>query len=93
MQVLPKGLKTFATWFLMRVRMFFRFVARMRRKQVPSIDPAKLPRCACTCGCDYCFAIHGGGYEIELPDGTRVCKTCYIVCLGNELDFQPLEPW
>ena len=93
MQVLPKRLKTFANWFFMRLRTFFQSFLRRHRKQIPYIDPAKLPRCTCSCGCDYCFAMHEGGYEVELADGTRVCKTCYIVCLGNELDFQPLEPW
>lgn len=92
MQVLPKKLKTFAPRFFARVRGIFRISPRVHRKQLPIIDPATLPRCACSCGCDYCFAMHDYGYDVELPDGTRVCLTCYIVCLWNDLDVLPLTP-
>lgn len=59
----------------------------------PSIELSQLSRCACPCGCAFYFSLHDGGreYKVQLPDGSWVCKTCYIVCLYNDLDVLPID--
>lgn len=94
MQALPKRLKGLTPCFT-RVEVFFRSFQHVYHKPFLSVDLARLICCSCACRCGYSFTLHEGGheYEVELPDGSRICKTCYIVCLWNELDVQPLDPW
>jgi hypothetical protein len=100
MQALTKRLKALVSRFIMRIRASFRSLLRVPRKPALSVDLerltrelASLTRYSCACGCSYSFSIHEGANEIELPDGSHVCTTCSIVCLGNEVDVLPLDPW
>ncbi len=100
MQALTKRLKTLAHGFIMRARVSLWSFLPMRLKPVLTVDLerlteelARLTRCSCACGCNYSFSLHEGANKVELPYGTCVCTTCYIVCLGNDVDVLPLDPW
>ncbi len=95
MQALIKRLKALVSRFIMRIRFL-----SMRPKPILAVDLerltgelARLTRCSCACGCSYSFSLHEGANKVELPDGSHVCTTCYIVCLWNDVDVLPLDPW
>jgi hypothetical protein len=99
MQALTKRLKTLALRFIVHVRASLWSPLPMHPKPVLTVDLerlteelARLTRCSCACGCSYSFSLHEGTNKVELSDGTCVCTTCYIVCLGNDVDVLPLDP-
>ena len=100
MQALTKRLKTLVLGFIRHARRSLWSFLPTHPKPVLTVDLerlteelARLTRCSCACGCSYSFSLHEGANKVELPDGTCVCTTCYIVCLGNDVDVLPLDPW
>ncbi len=100
MQALTTRLITLALRFIVHARVSPRSFLPMRPKPVLPVDLerlteelARLTRCFCACGCSYSFSFHEGANKIELPDGTCVCTTCSIVCLGSDVDVLPPDPW
>jgi hypothetical protein len=99
-QILTTKLMVLGLRFIIRVRACFRSFLPTHPKPVLTADLerlteelARLTRCSCACGCSYSFSLHEGANKVELPNGTFVCTTCYIVCLGNEADVLPLDQW
>ncbi len=100
MQALTKRLKTLALRFLVHARTSLLSFLPTHPKPVLIVDLerlteelARLTRCSCACGCSYSFSLHEGANKVELPDGTYICTTCSLVCLGNDVDVLPLDPW
>lgn len=99
-QILITKLMSLGLRFSRCVRTCFRSFLLMPPKTILAVDLerltkelARLTRCSCACGCSYSFSEHEGANKVELPDGTFVCTTCYIVCLGNDVDVLPLDQW
>src|SRR5713226_4622904 len=99
-QILTTKLMALGLRFIRLVRACFLSFLPRRPKPVLSVDLerlteelARLTRCSCACGCSYSFSFHEGANKAELSDGTFVCTTCYIVCLGNDVDVLPLDQW
>ncbi len=99
-QILTTKLMALGLRFIIRVWACFRSFLPRHPKPILAVDLeqltrelASLTRCSCACGCSYSFSLHEGTNKVELPDGTCVCTTCSLVCLGNDVDVLPLDPW
>jgi hypothetical protein len=63
-----------------------------KRLSTPNIELWQLPRCTCPCGCGRYFVLNDYPYYKEyLPDGSLVCRTCFVACCYQEIDVLPID--